>query len=217
MNRTQELIEKNSKDHKWLLNLNNLLNQIEHQSVHSGDTLIECSKSFIETIAKNIILKLKPDSNQKEINLLDLGKLFKKTQECIAEHSMIENIMPMRDIDNYFTALKQWVRFLGDIRNNTGEVSHGKFLPKDYSISLDVAIIVAETTDRLSYLLLLFLLQIDSSYTNNYIYEENQDFNEFLDEQFELPNNLNYSKALYDQDYDAYAEELDNYRDLNSI
>jgi len=64
---------------------------------------------------------------------------------------------------------------------------------------------------------LLLLLQIDISYTQAYIYENFQDFNDYLDEQYELPNGLIYSKALFEQDYDAYAEELDNYLDFQGI
>ncbi|RYL29579.1 abortive infection family protein [Acinetobacter piscicola] len=217
MKKSRELIFQHSSEHLWLQDLEKLLNQIDQQANQCGDTLIECSKSFIEAIAKNIILKLKPDENPKEINLLDLGRLFKKAKECIFEHSAIENVMPRNDIESYFSALNQWIRFLGEMRNNIGEVSHGKILPKNYSISIELAQIIAQATDRLSYILLLLLLQIDLSYTQNYRYEEFIEFNDYLDDQHELPNSLSYSRALFEQDYDAYAEELDNYLDAQSI
>lgn len=216
MEKTRYLIHLHSKDHQWLENLDRLLIQIDQQSTHCGDTLIECSKSFIEAIAKNIILKLRPDEKPKEINLLDLGRLFKKTKEAIFEHSAIENVMPKADIENFFSALNQWIRFLGEMRNNIGEISHGKILPKSYSINLELAQIISQTTDRLSYVLILLLLQIDTSYTQAYAYEDYENFNNYLDEQYELPNNLVYSKALFDQDYDAYSEELDNFLDAQS-
>lgn len=57
------------------------------------------------------------------------------------------------------------------------------------------------------------MLQIDLSYTQNYHYDDYPKFNDFLDDQYELPNSLSYSKALFEQDYDAYSEELDNYLD----
>jgi len=216
MEKTRYLIHLHSKDHQWLENLDRLLIQIDQQSTHCGDTLIECSKSFIEAIAKNIILKLRPYEKPKEINLLDLGRLFKKTKEAIFEHSAIENVMPKGDIENFFSALNQWIRFLGEMRNNIGEISHGKILPKSYSINLELAQIISQTTDRLSYVLILLLLQIDISYTQAYAYEDYENFNNYLDEQYELPNNLAYSKALFDQDYDAYSEELDNFLDAQN-
>jgi len=217
MKKSRELISRHAFEHKWLQELKKLLDQIDQQTNQCGDTLIECSKSFIEAIAKNIILKLRPHENPKDINLLDLGRLFKKAKECIYEHSAIENVMPKSDIENYFSALNQWIRFLGEMRNNVGEISHGKILPKSYSISIELAQIIAQTTDRLSYILLLLLIQIDVAYTQSYIYEDYPEFNDYLDDQYELPNSLSYSRALFEQDYDAYSEELDNYLDAQGI
>lgn len=217
MKKSRELIAKYSSEHQWLQDLKRLLEQIDQQTNQCGDTLIECSKSFIEAIAKNIILKLRPHESPKDINLLDLGRLFKRAKECIYEHSAIENVMPKSDIENYFSALNQWIRFLGEMRNNVGEISHGKILPKSYSISIELAQIIAQTTDRLSYILLLLLLQIDVAYTQSYIYEDYPEFNDYLDDQYELPNSLSYSRALFEQDYDAYSEELDNYLDAQGI
>lgn len=61
--------------------------------------------------------------------------------------------------------------FSGEMRNNVGEISHGKILPKSYSVGVELAQIIAQTTDRLSYILLLLLLKIDLSYTQSYRYE----------------------------------------------
>lgn len=217
MEKSRYLIEQHAKEHKWLTELKRILNHIDQQSNQCGDSLIECSKSFIEAIAKNIILKLRPHELPKEINLLDLGKLFKKAKEAISEHSAIESVMPMGDIENYFSALNQWIRFLGEMRNNIGEISHGKILPKSYSIDIELAKVISEITDRLAYILLLMLLEIDLSYTQLYKYEDYLEFNDYLDEQYELPNGLIYSKALFQQDYDAYSEGLDNYLDAQGI
>lgn len=217
MEKSRNLIQLHSKKHKWLSELERILNHIDQQYNQCGDTLIECSKSFIEAIAKNTVIKLKPDEKHKDINLWDLGSLFKNAKMAIYEHSSIENVMPMSDIEKYFSALNQWIRFLGEMRNNTGEISHGKIFPKPYSINLDLAKVIAETTDRLAYIFLLMLLEIDITYTKSYVYEDYPDFNDYLDEAYELPNNISYSKALFEQDYDAYSEELDNYLDTNGI
>ncbi|EHU2205081.1 abortive infection protein, partial [Acinetobacter baumannii] len=95
--------------------------------------------------------------------------------------------------------------------------SHGKILPKSYSIDLNMAQIFSEIIDRFAYIILLMLLEIDLSYLQNYRYENFPDFNEYLDDQYELPNGLSYSRALFEQDYDAYSEELDNYLDAQGI
>ena len=92
MKKSKELIAQYSSKYQWLQELEGLLTHIDQQSQQCGDTLIECSKSFIEAIAKNIILKLKPEESPKDINLLDLGRLFKRAKECIYEHSSITNV-----------------------------------------------------------------------------------------------------------------------------
>ncbi len=217
MKKSRELIALHSSKHKWLQELERLLTHIDQQSDQCGDTLIECSKSFIEAIAKNAIIKLNPNEKIKDINEAKLGDLFKKTRKAICEHSSIEKLMPISEVELFFSALNQWMLFIGKIRNDIGEVSHGKILPKSYSIDLNMAQIFSEIIDRFAYIILSMLLEIDLSYLQNYRYENFPDFNEYLDDQYELPNGLSYSRALFEQDYDAYSEELDNYLDAQGI
>ncbi|MFP0815964.1 abortive infection protein [Acinetobacter baumannii] len=217
MKKSRELIAQYSSEHQWLQELERLLTHIDQQSDQCGDTLIECSKSFIEAIAKNAVIKLNPNEKIKDINEAKLGDLFKKTRKAICEHSSIEKLMPISEVELFFSALNQWMLFIGKIRNDIGEVSHGKILPKSYSIDLNMAQIFSEIIDRFAYIILLMLLEIDLSYLQNYRYENFPDFNEYLDDQYELPNGLSYSRALFEQDYDAYSEELDNYLDAQGI
>jgi hypothetical protein len=217
MKKSRELIAQYSSEHQWLQELERLLTHIDQQSDQCGDTLIECSKSFIEAIAKNAIIKLNPNEKIKDINEAKLGDLFKKTRKAICEHSSIQKLMPISEVELFFSALNQWMLFIGKIRNDIGEVSHGKILPKSYSIDLNMAQIFSEIIDRFAYIILLMLLEIDLSYLQNYRYENFPDFNEYLDDQYELPNGLSYSRALFEQDYDAYSEELDNYLDAQGI
>ncbi|WP_439039628.1 abortive infection protein [Acinetobacter baumannii] len=217
MKNSRELIAQYSSEHQWLQELERLLTHIDQQSDQCGDTLIECSKSFIEAIAKNAIIKLNSNEKIKDINEAKLGDLFKKTRKAICEHSSIEKLMPISEVELFFSALNQWMLFIGKIRNDIGEVSHGKILPKSYSIDLNMAQIFSEIIDRFAYIILLMLLEIDLSYLQNYRYENFPDFNEYLDDQYELPNGLSYSRALFEQDYDAYSEELDNYLDAQGI
>ena len=217
MKKSRELIAQYSSEHQWLQELERLLTHIDQQSDQCGDTLIECSKSFIEAIAKNAIIKLNPNEKIKDINEAKLGDLFKKTRNAICAHSSIAQLMPISAVEFFFSALNQWMLFIGKIRNDIGEVSHGKILPKSYSIDLNMAQIFSEIIDRFAYIILSMLLEIDLSYLQNYRYENFPDFNEYLDDQYELPNGLSYSRALFEQDYDAYSEELDNYLDAQGI
>ncbi|MDO7530890.1 abortive infection protein, partial [Acinetobacter baumannii] len=97
MKKSRELIAQYSSEHQWLQELERLLTHIDQQSDQCGDTLIECSKSFIEAIAKNAIIKLNPNEKIKDINEAKLGDLFKKTRKAICEHSSIEKLMPISE------------------------------------------------------------------------------------------------------------------------
>lgn len=68
-------------------------------------------------------------------------------------------------------------------------------------------------TDELLYYILNLYYSIDFSYILRVQYQDHQEFNEYLDETNPM-NSISYSQALYDQDYDAYVEELSNYRYL---
>ncbi len=159
MKKSRELIAQYSSEHQWLQELERLLTHIDQQSDQCGDTLIECSKSFIEAIAKNAIIKLNPNEKIKDINEAKLGDLFKKTRKAICEHSSIEKLMPISEVELFFSALNQWMLFIGKIRNDIGEVSHGKILPKSYSIDLNMAQIFSEIIDRFAYIILLMLAE----------------------------------------------------------
>ena len=163
MKKSRELIAQYSSEHQWLQELERLLTHIDQQSDQCGDTLIECSKSFIEAIAKNAIIKLNPNEKIKDINEAKLGDLFKKTRKAICEHSSIEKLMPISEVELFFSALNQWMLFIGKIRNDIGEVSHGKILPKSYSIDLNMAQIFSEIIDRFAYIILLCTRQISQN------------------------------------------------------
>jgi hypothetical protein len=52
---------------------------------------------------------------------------------------------------------------------------------------------------------------LDLSYLEEVDYDKNEDFNNMLDEEYDLGYVI-YSKALYDQDPISYGEQLEEYR-----
>jgi len=99
---------------------------------------------------------------------------------------------------------------LGEIRNKRGDISHGKLAPKEVVSHKHFSKLVVQTTEALLLYVLSRFFELDIPvYEKNY--EKNVDFNLWLDE-----NNpdqfIKYSKALFDQDSDAYFEELAEYQ-----
>jgi hypothetical protein len=99
---------------------------------------------------------------------------------------------------------------IGNIRNDRGDISHGRLSPKPEQSDTHFSNFVMALTDSFASYLLISFSKV--SITKELEYEDNIDFNEWLDNENPL-GNLSYSKALFTQDQVAYEEELENYLD----
>ena len=95
------------------------------------------------------------------------------------------------------------------MRNNHGDISHGKASLKEQVNDCDLSGMVIGITDSISTYMLRKLNQIVVD--DEVGYEVNQTFNEALDEQHLLDGNVKYSKALFEQDPISYKEPLDDF------
>ena len=106
---------------------------------------------------------------------------------------------------------------LSELRNERGDISHGKAVPKKFVSNVETAKMVMRVTDSILTYILSAYFSIDLSYTEKIAYEDNPEFNDILDESYCLEG-IVYSQALYDQDYDSYEEQLRDYLDnLNEM
>jgi hypothetical protein len=124
--------------------------------------------------------------------------------ECIDEQIGLEIEFPRR--------AASLIQRAGELRNERGDISHGKAVPKKYISDAETAKMVMRVTDSILTYILSAYFSIDLSYTEKIAYEDNPEFNDFLDESYCLEGVV-YSQALYDQDYDAYEEQLRDYLD----
>ncbi len=217
MDLTKQKVLVSQNNHAWLANLNTLLNEIDKQYNENNDILLECCKSILESISKNIVRKLDQVIDDKDIHKTDFTQLVGKAKKCLLEHSSVLTAIEKNEFSLLLNIIGNWAHFLSEVRNKIGEVSHGKLLPKPYQMDAYTALVIQHITDGFSALLIHLFLKIDVNYMEVYKYEKYEEFNDYLDELNPLPNNISYSQALYEQDYDAYAEELDNYLDQQGI
>ena len=103
---------------------------------------------------------------------------------------------------------------IGEVRNKRGDISHGKLSPKEYFSDSQFSQLVMNITDNMLFYVLHSFSKV--SLIKELEYEDNPEFNEWLDEKNPL-GNLSYSKALFDQDQVAYEEELENYLEDEEI
>jgi hypothetical protein len=204
MNLTRNIIEQHIVKYEWLSEFETVIREIESNLESEPDITIESCKSLLESIGKTILIRIDPTFNEGDATNIDFGPLMKRAKERLLEKSTETE-------DVLMTAMVTLAVQFSVIRNKRGDISHGRALPKEKRSSVSLAKAAKTFTDGFaSYLLHLFLL-LDFSYKEPIRYEDNIEFNEDLDANNPVAG-IKYSKALYDQDFVAYEEALEDYK-----
>ena len=176
-----------------------LLDIVENYIDEKPDITIETCKSVIEGISKLVIhlLKQEPLST---LNSSDVHNLFKEALSTLGENSEF--------LDSDLTKrLGSVVHYLGELRNDHGDISHGKASYKAQINDADLSEMVIGITDSLCTYMLKKLDQL----TDEIQYEGNEEFNNYLDELYPLDGKVMYSKALFEQEPETYEMQLGDY------
>ena len=204
MQLTRDIINLHQETHESIDYYLLLIGQIENNVECSPDIAIESSKSLIEGVCKLILLSLDSTSSVKKFKKMQLPKMFSEACEFLGQHVDLEADFAHRT--------SSMIARLAELRNERGDISHGKAAPKECVSSVDTAKMVMGVTDSIVTYILTSYFSIDLKFKEMIAYEMNPEFNNFLDETYELEG-ISYSQALYDQDYDAYEEQLRDYLD----
>jgi hypothetical protein len=182
-----------------------LVMEIEDNIDDKPDISIESSKSLLESISKNILTRL------------DSSKYTVETTKTTPVDTLLElakGLLSEKIVDGEYTLISKLIKavtVINNVRNQRGDISHGKILPKKTKSSIHFARSIAIFTDSFAYYLLCLFLSIDLSYQEGLKYDDNPNFNNFLDEANPIVGII-YSKALFDQDPVSYEEELRDYQ-----
>lgn len=172
---------------------------VETHIEEKPDITIETCKSIIEGISK-LTLHLLAQEPLHKLNSDKFETLFKKAFKEIGARSGHEFD---EDIVNRFGAA---VSYLGEIRNQHGDISHGKASLKEQISDAELAEMVIGITDSIGTYMLRKLDQLVSDHEIKY--SENAEFNQYLDDLYPLDSYVKYSKALHEQDSALYGEQL---------
>ncbi len=188
-----------------------------HQDLHTGVSL-DCCNSLLQSICKTIITQIDPNV---EFDTLERGStgttnsLISKTAKLLQKNDDIYE-------KGFITEITKLGRCIADLRNARGDVSHGRRIPKELVNDQDLSRLIREITESLSrYLISSFFsfvlekqlkedLEIEESLIR---YEDNPEFNDFLDEEYPLDGKLLYSQALYNLYYEDYEIRLQTFLD----
>lgn len=183
-----------------------IVEQIVENKTANPDIAIESCKSLIEGISKSILKHRDSSYRDKGRNSDEIYDLFKKAINALAEGgAQIE--------EDFSKATGNLINKLARVRNERGDISHGKSAPKELQSTPHFARFIEQTTDGLASFMLEEFYHLPPLKPDPLNYNEQEDFNAFLDELTPIEGGLSYSKALFEQDEISYALQLEEYKE----
>lgn len=250
MNRTREFLSQNKAS------FNRYANFEDHKVYYfaidkkiTADNCIETCKSLIEGISKTVLSQI--DVRRKSVRerfeiqeLKSLDSTFAKMAGDGEDFSVLFR-QAVLVLSNYHHAFqkelmnslgKDFCKYLARLRNDRGDIAHGRAAPKIEKSSLDLAFMIENITDIIAFHMLEILSLIDFSKSDeisqdqaiieSFMFKENfelegvgereriiREFNESLDKLYPFEGKARYSRALYDQYREDYEIQLQEFID----
>lgn len=197
------IINDNQKSSINFLDYLQIIDIIKEKRVAAPDVSIESCKSLIEGICKKILFHIDKSENEVTLNKEDFTPLFKKTIKAVSNYDK-------KFEEEFSRRCAALIGIIGEIRNERGEISHGKIYPKEIESTIIFADFVISLTEMLMIYIIKSFYSLDLDIYEVEKYEDNFTFNDYLDSLYpEVP--ISYSRALYDQDYIQYEQLLLDY------
>lgn len=212
MNKTCRLIKDYQESYPQFSYYKRLFIKAKKNIHPHPDICIETCKSLLEGISKSVVRNKGDDRQRAELKKEDLSstKLLKTALAVINKNEDIVN-------DDFINRCGSLAHALSLLRNERGDISHGKFVPKEYESDSALAELSLQMTDAIAYYLLFHYFQMLDSEAEPLvtvlplIYEEQEEFNIWLDDNAPELEGVRFSKALYDQDYLAYEARQEDF------
>lgn len=177
------------------------LDLIENYIEEKPDISIETCKAVIEGLSK-LSLHVLLQEPLSDLNKEDVSPLCRRAlNELQKGRGFSDASMCQR--------LSGVVHYIGELRNDHGDISHGRASLKDQVNDADFAELIISITENLGTYMLRRLDYLAESVIE---YEDNPEFNVYLDDHNPLPGIVLYSKALFEQEPETYEVELGDYK-----
>ena len=180
--------------------------------VSCGELLNDQTTSFFALVQDaSLSLNRKPVSDD---------ATFKEAIKLLSNHGNILEI-------NFIKACQTLINQISNLRNDRGDISHGRAVPKTLRSDVNLSRLIIEMTESLlRYTLAAFFIVDLERKAREFeaqelqkeevkiSYEKNPDFNDLLDEEYPLDaSKVIYSQALYELYYEDYAIQLQAFLD----
>jgi hypothetical protein len=221
-----QIIIDNAEYHPEFRYYIKMMKKAEQHLKSQPDICIEICKSLIEGVSKTIILHYEPEIELKKLNSMDMSPLTKKACQFLRQDiNVIE--------DEFVRRVSSTVEFLGSLRNERGDISHGKQVPKPASSNDKLSTVIFQVTSGLLIYMLdgFFDAKTQARLATAVVqptqdeeeggapdlpvveYDANPDFNSSLDQQYPYEGKLSYSFGLFSLYYEDYVIGLEEYQD----
>lgn len=222
MKQAVELIVKNAEQYPEFRYYISIMKKAEKNISNQPDICIETCKSLLEGVSKSVIERLDLSAERKKLNKTEVGPLIKQAARLLKKS---DNVIE----DDFVTRCSSLAYALGTLRNERGDISHGKAVPKSTASNDRLsALCMTMTESVICYVLEAFYeVAIEAKKDKPVIavpeeiltdlpivdYDKKAEFNDWLDERFPLEGRLVYSRALYELYYEDYVIQLEDFQD----
>lgn len=206
MQTLRELIERHSQENSEFRYYIKHIDEAEANEIAHPDITIECCTSLLQGVSKTIVYRLAPPEDSAKFEVESIQRQVKLAMRAVAAgDGAFELAFPV--------AVENLVRIAGELRNERGDISHGRVTPKELQSDRSLARLILNVTEPVVRYMLasFFALQPERMFIP--LYEDNEAFNNYLDQENELPGKLSYSRALHDQYPEDYMIRLKEYTD----
>ena len=206
MQTLRELIERHSEENSEFRYYIKHIDEAEANEIAHPDITIECCASLFQGVSKTIVARLDPPDNAKAFADGSVQSQVRAALKCLAVgDDIIEIDFPRR--------AESLVQIIGELRNQRGDISHGRAVPKELQSDRSLARLVLNLTEPIVRYMLasFFALQPERPFMQPY--DDNEAFNDYLDEETVLPGKLSYSRALHDQYPEDYMLRMKEFTD----
>jgi len=250
MERTKNFLSQNKTSFDRYLNFEDhhvYYNAIDKKV--TADNCIETCKSLIEGISKTVLSQI--DLKKKEVRerfdtheLRSLDSTFDRmTGKGEDFHVLFRQAILV--LANYHPSCQKelmdcfgnkFCQYIGRVRNERGDVAHGRAAPKHDKSTLDLAFMIENITDLITFHMLEILSVIefstqdevnqDQAIIESFLFKDDleienisereqtiREFNESLDDLYPLEGKPRYSRALHDQYLEDYEIQLQEFID----
>jgi len=181
-----------------------------------GELLNDQTTSFFSLVQNaSLSLNKKPVSDD---------AIFKEVIKILSDHGDILEI-------DFIRACNNLINKISNFRNDRGDISHGREVPKTLRSDVNLSRLIIEMTDSLlRYTLAAFFIVDLERKAREFeaqelqkeevkiSYEKNPDFNDLLDKEYPLDGSkVIYSQALYELYYEDYAIQLQDFLDEQEL